>query len=401
MVQTRRQKTPTKAKAAPAPAAAAVPTVAMKRIDKLDDLDQANNKLKTTYEENDRQRAIQDKKLDKKEKQLLGRLSKLEEEKSKNASANGNVDVSDDDVLEINAGGKVIAVKRATMTQVQGSRLEALFSGRWDKKLIRDSSGRLFLDVNSDCFQAIVDYVNELAISSEDEPPTPPTVENELRHILAHQMKLFGLSVDPQIDSNIITQRSDATSLCNWLEEVESGGELELLYRSSEDGLSGSAFHFNCDEQGATVVIIETTEGEVIGGYTNTSWFSSTGSWACADKAFIFALSGFGLSSPCKMNLMNASDKKAIYNYSSLGPAFGRCDLFVKGSTVTINIGQTYERGSSKQLTKHRSYYIKEMEVFKVTDNPISSQGCSCQHVLQEGQRCHQRQVDHASRARG
>ena len=208
------KKTPT----APATPAA---TATMKRINEMGGLDEANINLKTAYEESDRQRAIEECKLQEKENQLLDRFAKLEEEKLKAASANGKTDVSEDDVLEINAGGKVIAVKRATMMQLQGSRFEAMFSGRWDKKLARDGSGRIFLDVNSDCFQAIVDYMNELAISSEDELPTPPTVEDELHHILTHQMVLFGLSdaLAPYINSNIITQHSDATTLHNWLEE--------------------------------------------------------------------------------------------------------------------------------------------------------------------------------------
>eukprot|EP00984_Skeletonema_dohrnii_P005109 scaffold1797_cov99-Skeletonema_dohrnii-CCMP3373.AAC.3 len=183
MAQTPQKQTPIKA--APATAVTSVT---------MNDLNKVNNNLKTTLDEHDRDRAIQINKLEEKEKQLLDRLSKLNGEKLKAASTNGNVDVSDDDFLEINAGGKVIAVKRATLTQLRGSRLEAMFSGRWDKKLVRDSSGRLFLDVNSDCFQAIVDYMNELAISSEDDPPMPPTVDDELQHILVHQMNLFGLT---------------------------------------------------------------------------------------------------------------------------------------------------------------------------------------------------------------
>jgi hypothetical protein len=243
----------------------AAPGIAKKkRIDKLDDLDELNNNLKTAIDEIDRKRAIHINKLKEKEKQLLDRLIKLDDEKMKIAANNGKVDVSADDFIEINAGGKVIAVKRATMTQtqLQGSRLEACFSGRWDKKLVRDSSGRIFLDVNSDCFQAIVDYMNELAISSEDEPPEPPTVDDELQRILAHQMNLFGLTFTERVpESNIIKQCSDAKILHDWLEEDGSGGGLELLYRSSRDGVTAKDFHSRCDNQGRTIVIIETTGG--------------------------------------------------------------------------------------------------------------------------------------------
>ncbi len=96
----------------------------------MDDLEQANKRLKVTLDESDRERTIQINKLEEKEKQLRDRLRKLDEEKHKTASVNGNIDASDDDVIEINAGGKVIAVKRATLTQLQGSRFEAMFSRR-------------------------------------------------------------------------------------------------------------------------------------------------------------------------------------------------------------------------------------------------------------------------------
>jgi hypothetical protein len=47
------------------------------------------------------------------------------------------------------------------------------------------------LDVNGDCFQAIVDWLNLLAISSEDELPKPPSVDEEYMPILNHQLGIF------------------------------------------------------------------------------------------------------------------------------------------------------------------------------------------------------------------
>ena len=97
------------------------------------------------------------------------------------------MDAKDDDLIEVNAGGKIISAKRCTLTQLKGTRFEgeyiyvvnikiscacnvmlciclhlypnillpriytkntqsfhiysALFSGRWDKKLQRDGNG--------------------------------------------------------------------------------------------------------------------------------------------------------------------------------------------------------------------------------------------------------------------
>jgi hypothetical protein len=376
-------RTPKGSKAkAPAEPVAAAPSIGIgltgKRVQNMNELDKANKKLKTALAEMDKERAIQVKSLQEKEDQLLDRLSKLEEEKLKTAAANGNVDISEDDFLEINAGGKIIAVKRATLTQLQGTRMEAMFSGRWDEKLIRDGSGRIFLDVNGDCFQAIVDYLNELAISSEDEPPERPCVDDELQHILAHQMDLFGLTTIPQIESIIIKESSDVYILHDWLEQDGSDGELELLYRSSRDGLTGQNFHSKCDNKGQTVVMIETTEGGVVGGYTNTAW-KSQGGYTSANKAFLFAMSGFGLSSPVKMKLRNTGSY-AIYNhFNNSLPIFGngnhQHDLKVNtsSSSVTLYTGNAYEHGS-EQLTGGRTYNIKEMEVFQVNENPTPIQ---------------------------
>ena len=39
-------------------------------------------------------------------------------------------------------------VTRDTLTQIKGTRLETLFSGRWYKHLPRDGDSRVFLNIN-------------------------------------------------------------------------------------------------------------------------------------------------------------------------------------------------------------------------------------------------------------
>jgi len=144
------------------------------------------------------------------------------------------------------------------------------------------------------------------------------------------------------------------------LKEDGSDGEFSLLYQGSRDGQSNSAFHSNCDNKGCTLTIIE---GKVIGGYSNTPW-SSSGCWTAANKAFLFELSGSGISSQCKMNVRIVNEVEAIFNHSSYGPVFGYgYDMFLRGSNVELNPGHTYHPGS----LPHGSYPIKEMEVFQVS----------------------------------
>jgi hypothetical protein len=79
-------------------------------------------------------------------------MNELNCKKIKIAKAHGNQDATDDDLVEVSAGGKIVVAKQSTLTQIQGTRMEALFSGRWDKMLQRNSRGHIFLDINPTCF---------------------------------------------------------------------------------------------------------------------------------------------------------------------------------------------------------------------------------------------------------
>ncbi|KAL3797591.1 hypothetical protein ACHAW5_003310 [Stephanodiscus triporus] len=301
--------------------------------------------------------------LSQRESKLNKRLNELNRKKHDIAHKNGNIDATDGDLVEINAGGTIVVAKQFTLTQIKGTRLEGLFSGRWDKMLQRDSNGRIFLDVNTTCFQAIVDYLNEMLISSKDSPPSPPSVDDEHNRILQHQLKLFGLLVGLP-DSNIIRDEGHSIVLRDWLKEDGSDGGFVLLYQGSRDGLSASAFHSRCDNKGCTLTIIETTDGKVIGGYSNASWASTFG-YSAANKAFLFALSGSGILCPWKMKLKKANSLHAIRNHSSFGPTFGGgCDMLVSGPNVMFTkLGYTYYPGP---LSDGASFTIKEIEVFQV-----------------------------------
>ena len=295
----------------------------------------ADELLHTALNNHERDLAIQIKELDDMKSKLTSRMDELTQKKEQIAQTHGNIDANDDDLIEINAGGRVIAAKRSTLTQLEGTRLAGLFSGRWDKKLQRDSQGRVFLDVNPICFQAIVDYLTEMLISSEDSPPEEPSVDNEHEYILQQQLKIF-LQQD-RADSNIIEDKATEDQLHDWLKEDDSDGKLKLLYRGSRDGFEAASFHGKCDGLGPTLTIIKTTSGHILGGYSNIPWKSGSGEWGEANKAYLFLISGTGVSSPQKMKLKGSnSSRAAIYYSSHYGPTFGEGhDLNVLGYDVT------------------------------------------------------------------
>eukprot|EP00957_Ditylum_brightwellii_P074498 5660518-Ditylum_brightwellii.AAC.1 len=91
--------------------------------------------------------------LEKETENINKEYEKLENAKAKLAAKHGNTNATDDDFIEINAGGRVITARQKTLTYQKGTMLEAMFSGRWDKEIQRDGLDRIFLDVNPECFQ--------------------------------------------------------------------------------------------------------------------------------------------------------------------------------------------------------------------------------------------------------
>jgi len=290
---------------------------------------------------------------------------------------NGGIDVDDEDLLEINAGGQIVAATRKTLTRLVGTRLEALFSGRWEKKLLRDRNGRVFLDVNASCFRSIVDYLNELGISSPEDPPDPPHVDEGDEIFLGRLLTVFGMDegLGIPIDSVILKDRQLCLRLHGFLDEDNIDGSLELLYRGSRDGFDASSFHTNCDNKGPTVTVIKSTEGFVFGGFTDKSW-SSAGGWNLyhrSSKAFLFALKSHSRIGPTKMRVKTNEVEDAVLHTRSSGPCFGRgpdlqiCNNSNANVSSCLNIGSTYSlpAGQTKNfITGNENFQVEEIEVF-------------------------------------
>ena len=93
-------------------------------------------------------------------------------------------------------GGVIMFVTRNTLTQIKGTRLEALFSGRWDKRLQRDEDGRVFLDVNPNCFGAVVDFLSKRKITLPDYSLKILCLGEEDDTVLQQLLVAFGLRDD-------------------------------------------------------------------------------------------------------------------------------------------------------------------------------------------------------------
>ncbi len=112
-------------------------------------------------------------------------------------------EASGSDIIALSIRGTEMFARRDTLTVVEGSRLEVLFSGRWDEELARDSVGRVFMDVDPDTFKKILEYLYILKISPTEEsqgidsstipgPPLYPSIESNIDCFYRY-MEFFGL----------------------------------------------------------------------------------------------------------------------------------------------------------------------------------------------------------------
>lgn len=137
------------------------------------------------------------------------------------------------------------------------------------------------------------------------------------------------------------------------------------IYVASKDGDSAQDFHEKCDRQGATVVIIKTTTGNIFGGYTDKSW-TKNDRYDSSIKSFIFRLR----PAIDWYILKSAFHSKAVYHASLYGPIFGNGhDIFVRSNALHVTnsfvSGRSYAV-SGYTLNDGKQYFqVEDYVVYK------------------------------------
>jgi hypothetical protein len=100
-------------------------------------------------------------------KLLTDETEKLQKEKDTMNSILSAANISNDYIIEIDAGGKVIKALRSTLTLAPESMFSYMFSGRWEDTLIRDDCGRVFLDHDPELIELIVNFLRTKKIENQ------------------------------------------------------------------------------------------------------------------------------------------------------------------------------------------------------------------------------------------
>ena len=131
----------------------------------------------------------------KKMKLLKEGTEKLQDEKDTMNSAVADANISNDDIIVINAGGKIISALRSTLCLVAPDTMFSyMFSGRWEESLKRDSNGVVFIDENSELIEIIVDFLRMKKREDPSKPAPPPTVHNDKKDNFLSLLNYYGLT---------------------------------------------------------------------------------------------------------------------------------------------------------------------------------------------------------------
>jgi len=153
--------------------------------------------------------------LDKELENINREFEGLKQKKLKLAETHGHKNANENDLIEINAGGRVITANRGALIYQKGTMLEALFSGRWDKEIQRDGLDRIFLDVNPECLQSIINYLYVLKHSSEKNLSQYLSVGNEFKQIFKHLLLYFEIDHSATQDGRQLCQIDQDGTIVN------------------------------------------------------------------------------------------------------------------------------------------------------------------------------------------
>ena len=319
-------------------------------------------------------------------------------------------------------------IGRQTLLSTHWNLLSAMLSGRWDKHLLKDSKGRIFLDYDSEWLSPILNLIRESTISltSTDELVLPP-VKDEKQEGFDSIISFFGLDpkrvvsvprpyafVPPSLVSLsqstpppavimsptrdvlsqwIITALSidgTDTTTTTWESSLHTLN-WDLIYKGSRDGFTVADIQSKCNSKCNTVVIVTDTVGNVFGGFVEVPLIDKAkaerrqqGQQGVSQNGFLFSLysASNALAKPVKASLKHNTHGQAVFYSNSDLFSFGHCHdkdfCLLPSMAGTINVdnvlqqrGRTYAMdagsdGSHTIFNDVTQFAAIEVEVYTV-----------------------------------
>ena len=177
------------------------------------------------------------------------------------------------------------------------------------------------------------------------------------------------------LDSTILQNEPNKKKFIKKMIEWTDSKNLELLFRSSRDGVKSEQFHSLCDNKGPTISLFKNEKGNIFGGYSFISWTSDLGSKSDNDSFLFTFTNKFGIG---PLKFPNKKKEKGIIHDIKYGPSFGsrgylsnRFDICIENDSCFSDFPNFYEDTLKKGYiiftgNKEHNCKLKEYEVFKV-----------------------------------
>jgi len=108
------------------------------------------------------------------------------------------------EVIEFNVGGTLLSARRSTLCGYD-SMLSSMFSGRWNNDNFgRDAAGRIYLELNGECFQVVLEWLRARVIDPKAPVPSAPEGKESIFDAMCEFLQLEEICVNPRsrLDKN-------------------------------------------------------------------------------------------------------------------------------------------------------------------------------------------------------
>ena len=168
---------------------------------------------------------------------------------------------------------------------------------------------------------------------------------------------------------DIIKNTDQYNLICDWIDK-DKNFKFQLLYKGTLDGDTKEIFHKKCDNQGPNISIIESTDGQIFGGYTSKSWIMNNNNFTPDPESFLFNINN-KRKYPVSNNRGLFKDDGYICDFGGDSSAYFHelwisNNYFSNGGWVANGKGYNfinYELSGGK-----KNFKIKELEVYKVIE---------------------------------
>ncbi|KAJ5077165.1 pep-cterm sorting domain-containing protein [Anaeramoeba ignava] len=220
----------------------------------------------------------------------------------------------------------------------------------------------------------------------------------EKNHEKISELKQKALSQKIQIfqrrscfrDSRIVHTKQHENYIKEWVNNKDFFKKIKLGFSGKRDGFDCHQFHKLCDNKGQTLVLIQTTQRYIFGGFSSVGWNNDISTWSRCRKdfdgnyfgfisdenAFLFSLKNHLKIPPAKFPVKNGKEDIALRYHDKYGPTFGLYDIYIQGNLKNgrTNFGNSYTlpkeiEESQREATaffagSFDKWEIEEIEIF-------------------------------------